>query len=373
MRRSPLAARPFAPGSSNLWIPAANCSTSCYLHARFDASKSDSYGADGRPFAIDYASGPVSGYLGRDVANMGGIAVTNFTFAEITDASGLGLAFAIGQFDGICGMAFGNISVDSLPPLFVAMVQQGLVDEPIFSFFLENTGQNGELTIGGVDSSHYTGDFQYVDLTVDSYFEVALNDFSVPAGPLTAATKAVLDTGTSLLALPTKDVEAFAKTIGATPITSSEVRSGRRAGRRLCGQACVAGHSRGQMRGVRARTPGYRYRGQMALGLGWFSVEFSLLFVPSQHQHTHTTHPTTHVLPLCSTWSTALRSARSLRSASPSAVRRSASPAQNIPSMWKGSMSSASWPWSASISPHLQVSQRCNCGGIIAHLAVMFC
>ncbi|RYY31439.1 hypothetical protein EON62_06400, partial [archaeon] len=118
----------FDTGSSNLWIPANNC-TNCGLHTKFNAGASSSYVANGAPFYIEYGSGPVSGYLGEDTVNMGGINVPGITFAEITDASGLGLAYDIGSFDGILGMAFQSISVDNLPPVFISMVNQGLVDE----------------------------------------------------------------------------------------------------------------------------------------------------------------------------------------------------------------------------------------------------
>jgi cathepsin D len=159
----------------------------------------------------------VSGFLGEDAVNVGGIQVENVTFAEITDASGLGLAYLIGKFDGILGMAFQTISVDNIPPVFFDMIQQGLVDQPIFAFYLDTTGENGELMFGGADPNHYTGDFTYVPLSSTTYFEVALNDFSADGAKITQVNKAVLDTGTSLLALPTADVTAFAAKIGAQP------------------------------------------------------------------------------------------------------------------------------------------------------------
>ena len=85
-------------GSSNLWIPAANCSSSnCLLKHRFDEKASSTYMPNGTAFQIDYASGPVSGYLSQDTANLGGISVPNVTFAEITNATGLGAAYLIGQ------------------------------------------------------------------------------------------------------------------------------------------------------------------------------------------------------------------------------------------------------------------------------------
>lgn len=104
----------------------------------------------------------------------------------------------LAAFDGILGLAFSTISVDDLQPVFLAMVQQGVVDKPIFSSYLETTGNNGELTIGGADPSHYTGSFSYVPLTSETYYEVALNGFTAGGSTVTNTAKAILDTGTSL-------------------------------------------------------------------------------------------------------------------------------------------------------------------------------
>lgn len=209
----------FDTGSSNLWVAAENCSVSCGLHKRYDGAKSSTYVPNGTAFHIDYASGPVSGWVESDAVTMGGITVTS-EFAAVDDASGLGLAFLIGQFDGILGMGFQTISVDGIPPVFADMVAQGLLDEPVFGFYLESTGQNGELEIGGIDPGHYTPPIHYVPLTSETYWEVALGGLYLGGRPMTTVTKAVFDTGTSLMAGPTADVAALAKAVGATPFVN---------------------------------------------------------------------------------------------------------------------------------------------------------
>lgn len=65
------------------------------------------------------------------VANL---AVKGQVFAEATNIPGL--AFIAGRFDGILGMGYTSISVGHVSPLFQNMVTQGLVKNPVFSFYL---------------------------------------------------------------------------------------------------------------------------------------------------------------------------------------------------------------------------------------------
>lgn len=209
-------------GSSNLWLPSKQC-TNCGVKPKYDSAKSSTYKANGTKFEILYGSGPVSGFMSQDTAEVGDISVDNQLFAEVTDVKGLGLAYSVGKFDGILGLAFESISVNKVAPVFVNMVNKGLVKDPVFAFYLsEESGKDGELDFGGIDSNHYSGDITYVPLSSETYWEVKLDGIQINGKQVTSVTKAIIDSGTSLLAGPKSEVKAIAKLVGATPFLNGE-------------------------------------------------------------------------------------------------------------------------------------------------------
>jgi len=116
-----------------------------------------------------------------------------------------------------------DISVDGVETPLRALVKSQKLDANVFAFYLGSNGTAGELVVGGVNPKHYTGDFSYVpvQLTVPGkkgYWEVALDGMTSGGDSVTAAKKAIVDSGTSLMTVPTADIKALAKKVGAKQV-----------------------------------------------------------------------------------------------------------------------------------------------------------
>lgn len=210
----------FDTGSSNLWIPKVGC-THCGnplfgRKSKYDHDSSKTFKEDNADFEIRYGSGSVSGFFSvDDVIWAEDVVVAQQRFAEVQDAGGLGFAYSLGKFDGILGMAFRSISIDNTITVFESALEQNALDQPVFAFALGDN-DDGELTLGGYDTSKYEGDLVTVPLASATYWEINVDGVHAGDEYSTDTTMtAIVDTGTSLLVGPKHEVSRLASALGA--------------------------------------------------------------------------------------------------------------------------------------------------------------
>ncbi|KAF3935976.1 Saccharopepsin [Dactylellina cionopaga] len=207
--------------TANFWVPSSQCklSIACAIHTKFDSSASSTYKANGTSFQITYGIGSVDGFVSRDTLRVGDLTIPNQLFAESTKEAGL--AFVTEKFDGILGLAHDSVAVNSISPPFYEMINNKLLDEPVFAIKLGEDGAS-EATFGGYDSK-YVKDITWLPLRKTGYWEVDIDSFSYGDRTFKLYTiGAILDTSTSFVGLPRKDAEELVRAIGGSQSQDSE-------------------------------------------------------------------------------------------------------------------------------------------------------
>uniref|UniRef100_A0A8C6CHZ7 Napsin-A n=1 Tax=Moschus moschiferus TaxID=68415 RepID=A0A8C6CHZ7_MOSMO len=205
----------FDTGSSNLWVPSVRChffSLPCWLHHRFNPKASSSFRSNGTKFAIQYGTGRLAGILSEDKLTIGGITGETVTFGEALWEPSLVFTFA--HFDGILGLGFPVLAVGGVQPPLDRLVDQGLLDKPVFSFYLNRNpeaAEGGELVLGGSDPAHYIPPLTFVPVTIPAFWQIHMERVQVGTGLTLCAQgcAAILDTGTSLITGPTEEIRAL--------------------------------------------------------------------------------------------------------------------------------------------------------------------
>lgn len=210
----------FDTGSANLWVPSKKCSNCKVNGSRYDAEASSKAGKDGSPFSLSYGTGDVVGFLSRDDVQLGGLTISNCTFAEVTKEAAD--TFDKSPFDGILGLAPVMEGKVQLP--MQMLKDQKLIEHNVFSMYMTTHG-NGQsmLTLGGVDSSYQAGDFRYVPLLQGSSlhkWEIVGTDIKV-AGTSVGSCEAgfgqcklIVDSGTSTISGSSDMVQPILDKIG---------------------------------------------------------------------------------------------------------------------------------------------------------------
>ncbi|XP_030542831.1 aspartic proteinase A1-like [Rhodamnia argentea] len=221
----------FDTGSSNLWVPSSKChfSIACYMHPRYKSSRSSTYKKNGKSADIHYGTGSISGFFSQDHVKVGDLIVEDQEFIEATKEPGL--TFLVAKFDGILGLGFQEISVGNAVPLWYNMVNQGIIKDPVFSFWFNRNAEEeegGEIVFGGVDPNHYEGEHTYVPVTRKGYWQFDMGDVLIDGkttGFCAGGCSAIADSGTSLMAGPTTIITEVNHAIGAAGVVSEECKA----------------------------------------------------------------------------------------------------------------------------------------------------
>lgn len=206
-------------GSSDLWVANNDCSACPQDVTLFNPGSSSSLSQSQQSIQISYGSGEVAGSVATDTVSMGGFTITGQTFTLVNQITS---NFLVSPVSGLMGLAFQTIAQSRAMPFWEALASGNHLTTPEMSFWLTrfvNDPQaqalepGGAFTLGGTNSSLFTGDIDFVNIpsgVTPSFWLLPLqavtvqgNNVDIPTGN---GALAAIDTGTTLVAGPSDAV-----------------------------------------------------------------------------------------------------------------------------------------------------------------------
>ena len=203
----------------------------CSVSGTYSANDSSSYNYVNSEFQIKYADQTgASGDYVTDTFSMGGATIQNQQFGvgyRSTSSEGvMGIGYpSLEAFvqNGDDGDSFSQPSPYANVPQ--AMVQQGLINSPAYSLWLDDINSlSGAILFGGIDTAKYMGSLVTLDIVKENgqalEMIVELNGISIDVGGqnqtvLSQTIPALLDSGSTLSYLPSDTADSIFQAVGA--------------------------------------------------------------------------------------------------------------------------------------------------------------
>ena len=190
-------------GSSWLWVPKTNCD-GCPTNKRYDTTKSVTYNETSDLYELFYGKGHVVGNLAYDRVALMRMEVKSVNMKMLTISAAEDLQGT--QADGILGLSPEPKS--GAQSLVTTLAKEGVIDAAQFTVYIGSTQETSYVEFGRYKGN--TENVTWVQLTDTSYWRVYLDDMTYKELPIElTSTKAVLDTGSSILGFPTHDLQSI--------------------------------------------------------------------------------------------------------------------------------------------------------------------
>ncbi|KAF7903608.1 uncharacterized protein EAF01_006657 [Botrytis porri] len=211
-------------GSSNTWCGAqASC------------EKTLTGVSSGGTISVSYGSGSFSGREYTDTVSFGGLTVKSQSIGAATSASGFS------GVDGILGVGPVDLTESTVSGLFTVPTfmdnlksQGSIASEVLGVYFKPESGSdaddnNGELTLGGVDTTKYTGTLTYFPKATSGqasyYWGINIAGFTYGTTTLATSATGIVDTGTTFIYIPTAAYNKFLAVTGGQTESSNGIAS----------------------------------------------------------------------------------------------------------------------------------------------------
>ncbi|GAA5888886.1 hypothetical protein JCM6882_002890 [Rhodosporidiobolus microsporus] len=220
-------------GSADLILAEPNCQGCETNTPGYDPTSSSTSATQESSFQITYGSGSGSGELVLDT-----VSIANYTQPEQIFAACSTLDNIVdGEISGILGLGWTALAASKAVPLVESLAHNGSLPEQVFGFAFEthtfttasaDTAPGGTLTIGGVDTSAYSGEINWINIVEPhTYWAIPLEGMTVGGTDLGITDDSVvIDTGTTLIGMPSSVVESVYSAIPNSQAINLQGESG---------------------------------------------------------------------------------------------------------------------------------------------------
>ena len=185
----------------------------------------------GDSVSVSYGSGSFSGTEYTDSVEFAGLTVAAQSIGAASSSTGFSGVDGIVGF-GPVDLTENTVSGKSTVPTFLDNLKsQGSISTEVLGVsFRPESGSdtddaNGELTLGGTDSSKYSGTLTYFPKltsgTASAYWGISIASFTYGSTTLATGATGIVDTGTTLIYIPSKAYSKFLSASGGTTDSAS--------------------------------------------------------------------------------------------------------------------------------------------------------
>jgi len=240
----------FDTGSGHVIIPSADCMAgTCRIHRQYDRKLSDlaidvdydgAIVKPGQPrdqITVSFGTGEVTGEFVQETVCLGQKSLTRpsddkeakqeSSYPELQDVDCIQLRVVLATemtqepfqsfaFDGVLGLGLQGLALAPEFNFFARMVKAGRIREPLFGVFLaDSDDEESEISIGGISAQHVRGNLTWAPVAMPElgYWQIRIKTIRIGdqivdfCKGIEADCRAVVDTGTSLLAVPSSLVD----------------------------------------------------------------------------------------------------------------------------------------------------------------------
>ena len=208
----------FDTGNGYTFVPGVDCNKgACLGHNLYESHSAISTKHN---VTLTFGSGEINGLLVKDNCTLVASDDSKMTFDNldlIVSFNETGDALGDSLFDGTFGLGWADSTVTNgyRHPMDL-LYESKQISRRVFSFYLNSDSYGSYVSLGGYSTEHVSENISWIPVIEEKRWMVQLSSASIGSFVFNSTSKAMIDSGTSMIAMPYKIATAINKELNAT-------------------------------------------------------------------------------------------------------------------------------------------------------------